>query len=25
MALPQLSIWQPGDGLRKIKYKYHVC
>ncbi|HHR8979716.1 TPA: hypothetical protein ACTAEP_004787, partial [Salmonella enterica subsp. enterica serovar Schwarzengrund] len=20
MALPQLSIWQPGDGLRKIKY-----
>lgn len=25
MALPQLSIWQPGDGLRKINYKYHVC
>ncbi|ASG75922.1 hypothetical protein D6F12_00515 [Salmonella enterica] len=24
MALPQLSIWQPGNGLRKIKYKYHV-
>lgn len=25
MALSQLSIWQPGNRLRKIKYKYHVC
>ncbi|EBJ0943872.1 hypothetical protein DOO94_23000, partial [Salmonella enterica] len=25
MTLSQLSIWQPGNGLRKIKYKYHVC